>query len=348
MTDEPVTRSPIVPTLAAAHARGRDLVWCASLDLAFLELRALLGGAPVTLHHDAPSPAAAELVRGLNASPVTPEVADPSSYLACAGRHTEAWIRGVDAELRGRFGQGVDARLLDRAPRSEVITAYAFMSKAWRFATPLLRGHGLVLVDGLGVETFGLWETGSPADLHRARADQLLVHFHRFGSDDEPDDFPSEEFLVELVTQDTHDRFFVARLPPQPTLGATVQWALSRIRPDAASAPEARLTRQERVEVPCLDFDLTRRYGELEGQRVAGAGSASVSLGDVLERVRFRLDDGGAQLTSEARFGGLCLPPRNMVCSTPFLVLGVRRGASVPFLAAWLETALLLIATPPR
>ena len=131
-------------------------------------------------------------------------------------------------------------------------------------------------------------------------------------------------------------------------MAASVQWALARLRDDLSNVPEARLGAQERLEVPCVDFDLTRRYGELEGQAMACPALGAQAFGEVLERVRFRLDDGGALLRSEARLGGLCLPPRSMVCHPPFLVLLVRRGSPVPFLALWIETPALLQATPPR
>lgn len=216
------------------------------------------------------------------------------------------------------------------------------MSKSWTFATPLLRGHGRILADGVPVESFGLWETQATPHLHEARAEQLCVHYHRFGSDDEPSDHPSEEFLVELMTEDREDRIFVSKLPPQPTLAASVQWALARIRDDGPSAPGARLGVEERLEVPCIDFDLARRYAELEGAGVVCAPLEAQAFGDVLERVRFRLDEGGALLVSEARVGGLCLPPRSLVCYPPFLVMLVRRGSPVPFLALWIETPALL------
>jgi hypothetical protein len=35
-------------------------------------------------------------------------------------------------------------------------------------------------------------------------------------------------------------------------------------------------------------------------------------------------------------------PPREFVCRSPFLVMLLRRGAPLPFLAVWVETAALL------
>jgi len=100
--------------------------------------------------------------------------------------------------------------------------------------------------------------------------------------------------------------------------------------------------------VPCIDFDLTRKYDELYEKPLANPGFEEQAFGDVLQRIRFRLDEGGASLVSEAKLGGLSLPPRTLVCDGPFLVMVLRRGTTVPTLALWIETPELLVRPPAR
>ncbi|XXY50631.1 hypothetical protein WME91_05745 [Sorangium sp. So ce269] len=345
-------RAPIVPTLEVAHEPGRDLVWCATLDLAWRELSALLGG-PVALRDTAPDEPAAAIVRALNRSPVTGAAVDPGACLALAGTHTEEWVRRVERHLRERFGVRLDTRLLAGAPRPGLFVAYAYLAKALTFPTPLMREHGRLAFRCQPVESFGLWESvTTPAELHAARTAEVLVHHHRFLPTDlfveefgrEPgDDEPTEEFVVELMTEDRGDRLVVARCVPGPTLAATVAWATQKLRDDVEADPGAFLAARERFEVPCIDFDMTRRYDELYGRAIANLGFEDQAFGEIVERVRFRLDEGGALLTSEARLGGLSLPPRAMSCDGPFLVMILRRGALTPTLALWIETADLLI-----
>lgn len=93
--------------------------------------------------------------------------------------------------------------------------------------------------------------------------------------------------------------------------------------------------------MPSIDSDATRRYGELRGRGLADPSVPQHLFGDVLERVHSVLDQGGAYVVSEALFGGLSLPPRTFDCSHPFRMLVLRRGASTPFLAVWVESAAL-------
>jgi hypothetical protein len=65
-----------------------------------------------------------------------------------------------------------------------------------------------------------------------------------------------------------------------------------------------------------------------------------------MQDIRFRLDEGGVALQTEARLRGLCLPPRDLVCNRAFLVLLLRRGSAVPYLAAWIENDEILVPAP--
>ncbi|AUX45322.1 uncharacterized protein SOCE26_068040 [Sorangium cellulosum] len=346
-TSEQSPGRPIVPTLHVDHAPDRDLVWCASLELAWRQLCAFIGG-PLILREPAQEDGAAALVRALNESPVAPEEVDPASCVAVGGLRTAEWLRQVESLLEQRFGGAGDARLLSREPEPDLLGAYAYMAKTWRFRCPFQRLHGWMRFRGVDVDSFSLGDPFAPGDTYSRLARQVIVHHHRFIPDEEygrePEAHePSEEFVVELVTEDPADCLVVARATPRRTLAGTVAWAVSHLREDAAADPRAFLTREEKFEIPCIDFDRVRRYDELHGTRIANPGFEAQALGEVLERVRFRLDEGGATLVSEAEFRGLSLPPRTIVCNGPFLVMVLRRGAPRPFLAIWIETPDLLV-----
>jgi hypothetical protein len=348
--DDPAPTAPpcIVPSLDVAHAAGRDLVWCASMDLAWKELCELVGG-PVALRGVAEGDPAAEIVRALDRSEVSTAFLDSPSYVALAGMHTQAWVDRASELMRARFGAGAPARLFDRDPKPDRFVAYAFLSKALRFPVPLMRQHGRLLFCRKPVESFGLWDSDlARPELRAPRVEEILVHHHRFLRDEdfdhEPgDDDPTEEFVVEILAEDRGDRLIVARGIQGKTLGDTARWAMGKLREDVEADPRSRLSAGERFEVPCVDFDLVRRYHELYDKAIGNPGFEAQSFGAVEERIRFRLDEGGALLVSEARMGGLCLPPRSMDCDGPFLILILRRGAPLPALAIWIETTSLLV-----
>ena len=309
----------------------------------------------------APDDPASFLVERLNACAATPEDLDPRSYLALAGEHTTEWVEAAQAQLRDRFGVELDARLFGETPRPGLFVAYAYMAKSWRFTTPFHRMRGWLtfpVLRGAKVDSFNLGPWGEDTDVYEARAEQVLVHHHRFIPAEEPGrktlvaadgelDFepgePTEEFVVELLTEDGGDRLILARAIARPTLGAMVDWAVGRLRSDVGDDPSARLGREEKLQIPCIDFDLTRRYGELYGKRLANSGFEASAFGAVAERVRFQLDEGGAKLVSESDFRGLCAAPREILFDGPFLLMVLRRGALRPFVAMWVATPELLV-----
>lgn len=342
--------TPLVPTLDAAHERGRDLVWCAALPLAWEALRAVLGGA-VRLRN-APQPAgAAALVATLEAQRPASGAVDPAAFLASAGVDDAQWAERIERELHARFGADVDAPLLPAPAERGLLTAYAYLSKAWSLPTPLCRTYGWFRFAGVACDSFGLWDSDPPSPRFEARAAEIVVHHHRPIRDDEyahepTNDDPTEEWVVELLPEDRSDRVLVARCIPGATLAATVAWVWGHAQRAPTDLERPALDRRERLEVPCLDFDLSSNLPEIRGALLEHAVEGADVLGEVRQRVRFRLDEGGARVTADARIGGLSLPPRILVCDGPFLVLVQRRGAQLPTLAAWVATPALVVRAP--
>ena len=349
MTTLPVS-SPLVPSLDALHERGRDLVWCAALPLAWEALRTLVGG-KVTLR-DARQPAgAAALVAALEAQPAVTGEVKPTAFVAAAGVADSSWEQHIAERLREQFGPDTDARLPEQ---SKALTAYAYLTDAWVFRVPLCRTYGWFHVDGATFDSFGLWDSMPPSPLFDARAEQVLVHHYRLIRDGnyveapEDDDDPIEEWVVELLPEDSSDRVFVSRCRPGATLADTATWVWSHTQRDPGNLQNSRLTRADRFEAPCLDVDLVGDLPALHGAVLEQGAAGTNIVGNVRQRLRFRLDEGAPGARAEARLAGLYLPPRNLTCDGPFLLLVQRRAARVPTLAAWIETPALLVPRAPR
>jgi hypothetical protein len=334
----------VVPSLDTPLVDGVDRVWCASLDAAWAQLRQLLPG-----RIDADE-AARPLVDALEASAFSPSDLDPATVLALAGRHDDAWVRDAEARLREQFGSTADLQLFPSVPGPDVFVAYACMIGSWTFAEPFERLHGWTSFRRVRVDSFSLGSPFAEDKRYERLAEQALVHHHAFLHEDDEDDedaeWVGEEFIVELVTDDPQVRLVLARPVRPPTLADAVQWTMTRMRDDVHYDPRARLRRDEKFQVPCVDFDLVRRYPQLHGTTVRDAEGETRAFGAMAERIRFRLDEGGAQLVSEGEFRGLCLAPRSVVFDSPFLVLVMRRGAPRPFFAAWIETPTFLVHDP--
>ena len=99
--------------------------------------------------------------------------------------------------------------------------------------------------------------------------------------------------------------------------------------------------------IPVIDFDVVRRYSELEGCAVTSvAEGVSQRLDVAIQTIRFRLDERGASIYSEAIAAG-GTPPPPLLFDKPFLIYLKRRSARNPYFAAWIANTELLVCSPP-
>jgi len=340
-----VERTTFVVDLEAPLTPGKNVVWSAGMGLAWKELVALAGG-PIALA--GPDDAGAAIARSLNRSGVDRDVVDEGSCVARAGLQTEAFLEELRGEIARKLGDATPRYLPDE-PAPELFMAYAFLQKRLAFEVPLLRASWPLSFKKSFVASFGLWHRDPPE--WAARSGQVRVHHPCYTEadvermSDAEYDVMYDEFVVELLTKEASDRLVVAAITPGATLGATVTRAISLLDRHGADHPKARLGTDEKLEVPIVDLDLVRRYAELYGRSVENPRLGGQRFGEVIERVRFRLDEGGAILEAEAVGRGLCLPPRELVCYRPFLVMVLRRGAPLPMFALWVDNEEVLLPT---
>jgi len=344
---DPTTRSTVFAVdLETPHTKEKNIVWSAGMAIAWKELVALAGG-PIVLAAPGDD-AAASITRALNASPVDRSVVDEASCVARAGFQTDGFLQEVEDEIARKFAEPSPSQLPTRAA-PDLFIAYAYLQQRMAFELPLYRTSSPLQFRGAIVESFGLWHK-EPADW-AALSRQVRVHHPCYTEADVEQmtdaeyDVVYDEFVVELQTTRPSDRLIVALLSPGPTLGDTVARAVSMLDRHAADHPQAQLGTREKLEVPIVDVDLTRRYDELFGRRVENPRLSRQHFGEVLEHLRFRLDEGGALLQTEAVGRGLCLPPRELICHSPFLVMVLRRDVRLPMFALWVENGDVLVRT---
>lgn len=100
--------------------------------------------------------------------------------------------------------------------------------------------------------------------------------------------------------------------------------------------------------MPVLDFDICREYAELLGQNVQAKSPKVNGLPFVFakQQIRFRLDETGAKLKSEALGFIFSGPPRDFTFDRPFLIMLLRKGANQPYFALWVGNTELLVKAP--
>lgn len=317
--------APIIP--------GRNLLWCATFQLAWNELCTLAGE---DLHFRDREP---EMVAVLNKKSTTRNDIDAESYVAIADFVRNDVFGQIERQVEARFhGQFVPRYVPPKTltPRPQDVVAYACLCKNLEFETPFERIDQPLVFRGTPVPCFGVDEEykSSQAKI----LEQILILDYQ----------TEDDFVIELVTKSKGDRLILAKVTPGETLAETIEAIGRRI---AASEP-IQAGACDVLNVPKCDFDLTRHFTELEGLNLTVQNATfadDLTILSALQNVRFEMNEKGVRLRSESHMsigcGGPMTPesPHIMIFDKPFLVVLQRRDREMPYFAMWVDNAELLV-----
>jgi hypothetical protein len=151
---------------------------------------------------------------------------------------------------------------------------------------------------------------------------------------------------VEIATKSDGDRLLLAKVRPDSTLAQTIAAVQARADTSQGKPPEP----ETRMEVPILNFRLTKDYEELLGKTVQCPNKKLSGQFFVMVRqlIQFKLNEKGAKLKAEAVavtksaiFVGHESP--QLIFDKPFLILMERKGAANPYFAIWIDNPELLV-----
>jgi len=322
----------IAPHLEAPIEPGRSALWCATFQLAWNEVCALVGE---DIHFVEEPP----MVAILNKRSATKDDLDEASYVALAGFVRDGIYGRIPKALERKFKGAARPRLLPSpavAPRPQDIVAYAYLFKNLEFPTRFERLDEPLDFAGTRVECFGIGREYKPD--HPRLYPQVRILYYQ-GPDD---------FAVELLTKSEEDRLILAKRRPAATLLQTVTATEERI---AASEPANAVTGDVLI-VPKFNFDLTRSYNELIGRLLVVKNPAvakDLVLLAAIQNIRFQMDEKGVRLRSESHMQFGCAAPGHpqsehvMIFDKPFLVVLKREGAKAPYFALWVDNSELLV-----
>ncbi|MBN2021560.1 MAG: hypothetical protein JW809_02095 [Pirellulales bacterium] len=324
-----LSETRVVATLDAPLESGKNIIFCGTFQLAWNELRGQMQGQPVQVEGD-PAIAAA-----LNAGTFSRNDLADDAYVALAGRVADGVYDRIKQALAGRF----PAAAAPPAPRVDTeVYVYAYLEKRLPFAEvfdrldrPLPFHVGEKTVE---VRAFGI-------DLGASQGKRL----RRLYSQVEVLDYKSDDdFILALLPESEADQIVLAKIPPEASLAETVRAVSARVGANAEG--RGPLQQYESLAVPTVALGIAHRYADLIGQGLANPGWEHLLIMDAQQSVRFRLDEGGAALASEARGALTCAPdqhPRQFRFDRPFLLYLKEADAAAPYLAMWIETPEVLV-----
>jgi hypothetical protein len=321
-------RTSIVASSREPLDSGVTQLWCAAFQLAWDELKGSLGG---TVEAENP-PLQVAL---LNRHPFDAEALSPSCRLSAFGSTADS-ARILKA-AQDRFPD-VEPVLHDTKgfpPGS--LQIYAAIRKQMPFETEFLpfdeplRFQGTAIA--VDVKSFG-----------HERSDRGYAQERVFvGQVEILDDRGDDDFIVRLATSGPQkDHIIVAMVPPADSLHATWLSIRERIANPNPEHHRFALEIRDILQVPVLDFQLSRRFEEIEGVLLENDGGLKPVVVACMN-MQLRLDETGADLFAEAEvvylFGGEEYDPnrpRRLIVNRPFLIAFTEPDASEPYFIGWI------------
>jgi len=317
-----LTRTLITPHLEHEIQADKNLLWCATAQVAWNELCNLIGE-DVHLENEP------EMVSILNKKTVTAADLDEASYIAMAGTIDQDIFGKIQTALEKKF-KGQASPELVPLPSSDLLwVAYSYLFKALPFEWAFERLKSPLSFQGVKVECFGIEQFLTSQKNEVKAASQVLIY-----------DYKSEDdFVIELKTRSKTDRLILAKVPPETTLAQTIATVQKRV---ANSNPE-KMQVCSSLMVPVLNFELMREYNELYNKPILSKNQLFNGSIIILakQHIRFKLDETGAVLKSEALFaagiGG------DLLFNKPFLIMIQRTDTLAPYFALWVANDELLV-----
>lgn len=327
-----LSRTRVSAHLETPIRAGTSVLWCGTFQLAWNEACSLVGE---DLHFVG-EPA---MVALLNKKAFSKDDLDDASYVAVADFVRNDVHSRIRKDLKRKFRGAASPTLIPPktlSPRPQDIVAYSYLFKNLEFETPFERLEAPLRFGDSDISCFGIGAEYKPS--HESLYTQILILDYRGPND----------FAIELRTKSEGDRLILAKVEPGETLAATVATVWDRIEHVEAYAP----TSGDVLKVPKLNFDVTRRYGELEGLKLQVTNpqiAKDLMVLSAVQNTRFQMDEKGVKLRSESHFVIGCagnFPPEPMhvmIFDKPFLIMLERADAKAPYFALWVDNAELLV-----
>lgn len=305
-----LSHTRIVPTLSAPIVPGTNLIWCATFQCAWRSLSEVLGGSVCPASSNA-------LVVQLNQSFLPANVQGDLDYSIQVGTVADGVLNRIPLpeEERARL-HGLQA--LDVGSSGDAWVVHAGMSVHLPFQWAFDRFDDRLSFGDVEVEAFGIDQYTADQKKEWHTAQQIAIY----------DAVDEDNIIIELITRRQDHHLYLAKVPPMETLEQTIRSVQERV---SRSQPE-KLKEAANVFIPLLNFDLHNNFNELPASVFSLAR----------QNIRFRLDERGAALKSDAWLRYKCWG-KSLIFDKPFLLMIQYEDCEVPYFALWVDNAEILV-----
>ncbi len=318
----------IIPTMDSDIVSGKNMVYCSTFQLAWNELKNGI------IKEDIKVQSSPSIVESLNKGVGSKEDISDKDYVAMVGYAKDNIISQINSTLKDKFK--------DDAPFVEVINlqptdifAYSFLYKNLRFKkefeslkTPIQfkTANGVSEVKGFGVEKY------SDKSEHEEFGRQVDIFDYE----------GSNNFIVRISSESDNDEIILAKVRPESSLQKTVESVSSKI----SSSSAGKLSKNDTLQIPKFDFNISHSYSELLGKGFRNAGFEDYFILDARQDIMFLLDEKGAVLKSKSKIHSRIKgveESRSFIFDEPFLMYLKEKDGKHPYLALWVENPELML-----
>ena len=327
--------SVVVPTLDTPMPKGKNVVWCGTIQLGWNRLE------KDVLHARPRIQGAEAVVSRLNEAQLREEDVPPDSCFAAAGFVMDGITEYVEAEMKRRFREDVH---LGSMPQQDGVLIYSYLQAHMAFTIPFFDNQeSLCFKDSGGkkteVSSFGIQEMDEYA-YQRLREQVVVLYSLR----NQKRIDVVEEFVLDLCRDSSPNQIVLACVAPKASLAETLEDIEKKTR---EYKPEreylAEFGRRDVLLVPNLNWEIRHRFAELEGddKPFLNPGFTGYHVATAAQTIRFKLDRSGAELASESK---VYVTPMatHYVFDRPFLIYIKKRGRERPFFVLWVDNVELL------
>ena len=316
----------VVSTLDTPASKGKNVIWCATFQMCWDELKPLVG--PINV------PGAQDIIRRLDGAHINATDMPKDRYYAVAGLLKDGIVAKIQSEMAAKFPQVKP----NMPPLDNDLwaMAYAYLNDAVKFRTAYFdRQRGDDFTDSAGnkthVSSFGLYDKSREADVNAALGCQIEILYSG------KEKYPPQEFVLDLDKKSDPTQLILACVEPKETPAATWQDVQSKIANwKPAKEDERKFGDHDSLAVPNVNYKIQHSFKELE---------TSSRLLMTFQAIEFRLDRSGAAIVGEAY---LACPHcceargRHFSFTRPFLIAMRKRGSTEPYFMMWVENGELL------
>lgn len=327
---EQLQQTDVLPHPEGPITPGRNYVYCATFQLAWNELSEKIIKEPVKLEGD---PAAATI---LNKASFKQKDLSSDSCLAMAGSVQDGIVGRIRSEMQRRFpSSGFDVP--DPASDS-MFYIYAYLEKALAFEEKFDRMPQPIEFrtkkENISVQAFGIRDRTYSDHFKKLCSQVTILDYKDHG-----------DFVLRLNTVSKTDELVLAKITPGKTLDETVRAVQARVGQSQIKEWDRGLAISEPFEIPVITVAVQKSYSDLVNKDFRNAGWKGLFIGKADQGIRFRLDESGAQLRSQADLNVKSTyrkEPREFIFDKPFLIYLKERSSQQPYLAIWVETSEVL------